>query len=143
MVQRDGQMGYSPLSVALLRRSRIRVDEDGDHLQVSAPRLRIGRTVVEWGVAVLVHAVNLVTVGVGAVFTVVVQAVSGAFLSKHDVQRQLASRNHKRHHLQGGILKTSKGDEGLKTMLSPSLTANCFISKMIFLLPNQARTTFV
>ena len=71
MVQRDGQMGYSPPSVALLRRSRIRVDEDGEHLQVSAPRLRIGRTVVEWGVAVLVHAIDPVANGVGVIFTVI------------------------------------------------------------------------
>ena len=83
MVQRDGEMGYSLPSVALLHRSRTRIDEGGKHQPVSAPRLIIGRIVVKWGVAMLVYAVNPVAIGVGVVFAVVVQAVSGAFLSKH------------------------------------------------------------
>ena len=72
-----------PPSVALLHRSRTRIDEGGKHRPVSAPRLMIGRIVVEWGVAMLVHTVNPIAIGVGVVFVVVVQAVSGTFLSKH------------------------------------------------------------
>ena len=98
-------MGYSPPPVALLRRGRIRVDEGIKHLPVGAPYLGIGGMVMEWGVAVLVHAFGPVAVRVSVVFAFVVQAVIGAFLSERAIRHQPTLRDRERHHLSGTVVE--------------------------------------